>query len=84
MSLKLMIHWCRTYSCFHKSGTLIEIQPSGDVVIQQKNNFQNITGDNNIHTTGNMNYFVDGDVNFNTRVTSMLLHLRMLISNQNE
>ena len=52
---------------FHKSGTFIEIQPSGDVVIRQKNNFQTISGDNNIHTTGNLNYFVDGDINFNTR-----------------
>ena len=52
---------------FHKSGTVIEIQPNGDVVIQQKNNYHTITGDNNVHTTGDMNYFVDGDVNFNTR-----------------
>ena len=52
---------------FHKSGTLIEIQPSGDIVIQQKNNYQTISGSSNIHTTGSLNYFVDGDINFNTR-----------------
>jgi len=51
----------------HKSGTFVEIQPSGDVVIQQKNGFKTVTGNDKIHVTGNMDFFVDGDINFNTR-----------------
>ena len=49
---------------FHKSGTFVEIQPSGDVVIQQKNGFRTVTGNDKLHVTGNMDFIIDGDVNF--------------------
>ena len=52
---------------YHKSGTFIEVHPSGDVVIQQKNGFRTVTGNDNIHVTGDMTILVDG--NFKVQAT---------------
>jgi len=47
---------------FHKSGTLVEIQPNGDFVAQHKNGFRSVTGTDKLYVTGDVEWMVDGNI----------------------
>ena len=47
---------------FHKSGTLVEIQPNGDFVAQHKNGFRSVTGTDKLYVTGDVEWAVDGNI----------------------
>ena len=46
----------------HKTGTSIEIQPSGDVVTHHKNGLRTVVGDDRLKVTGNVEWVVNGNL----------------------
>lgn len=47
---------------YHKSGTLVEIQPNGDIVTQHKNGFRSVTGTDKLYVTGDVEWIVNGKI----------------------
>ncbi len=47
---------------YHKSGTHVEIQPTGDVVIQQANGFRSVTGNDKLYCSGDVDWLIEGNV----------------------
>ena len=47
---------------YHKSGTLVEIQPNGDIVTQHKNGFRSVTGTDKLYVTGDVEWLVNGKI----------------------
>ena len=50
---------------YHKSGSFVEFHPNGDIVTQHKNGFKTVTGNDNIHVTGDLTIKADGDIKIN-------------------
>lgn len=46
----------------HHSGSFVEMQPTGDIVIRQNNKFEVVIENDNCHVQGNVNLLVDGNV----------------------
>jgi hypothetical protein len=46
----------------HHSGSFVEMQPEGDIVIRQENKYEIVLSNDNCHVQGNINLLVDGNV----------------------
>lgn len=52
---------------YHKSGSFVEFHPNGDVVTQHKNGFKTVTGNDNIHVTGDLTIKADGNIKIDAK-----------------
>jgi len=46
----------------HKTGTSVEIQPSGDVVTHHKNGVRTVVGDDKLYVTGDVEWVINGNL----------------------
>ena len=57
---------------YHKSGSFVEFHPNGDVVTQHKNGFRTVTGNDNIHVTGDLTIKADGNIKIDCGVNKTI------------
>ena len=56
---------------YHKSGSFVEFHPNGDIVTQHKNGFKTVTGNDNIHVTGDLTIKADGDIKIDGKTINL-------------